>query len=88
MVRGSKVDDLAWRNPITGTGCCARAVNDHANGGPKLTHFAAAKSAARPRELRSAARRRRLLHSRVRRFVCRLHSYYGGVRASASAQSA
>ena len=30
MVRGSKVDDLAWRNPITGIGCCARAVNDHA----------------------------------------------------------
>jgi hypothetical protein len=30
MVRGSKVDDLAWRNPITGIGSCARAVNDHA----------------------------------------------------------
>jgi hypothetical protein len=31
MVRGSKVGELAWRNPITGSvGCCARAASGHA----------------------------------------------------------
>jgi hypothetical protein len=35
MARGSKVGDLAGRNPISGVGCCARAASDHATAVPR-----------------------------------------------------